>query len=89
MPDRVPDPDDWSGYDTPAHSTAQDACRHIIVCAVDATTRRQVSQGLDYARRVGDVAAFPLLLAQLTDPCCLPPDPAPAQSQPPSQPPTR
>ncbi len=38
VPDPVPDPvagpDRWSGFDTPAHHTAQDACHHLIHCAV-------------------------------------------------------
>jgi hypothetical protein len=72
-PEAVHEPDRWSGFDTPAHHTAQDACRHLIHCAVDATTRRRVAEALDYARTVGDLAAVPLLLAQLTGPCCLPP----------------
>lgn len=76
-PDSAAEPDRWSGFDTPAHHSAQDACRHLIHCAVDATTRRLVVQALDSARTVGDVAAFPLLLAQLTGPCCLPPQPPP------------
>jgi hypothetical protein len=75
VPDRVAGPERWSGFDTPAHHAAQDACHHLIHCAVDATTRRLVVQALDSARTVGDVAAFPLLLAQLTGPCCLPPHP--------------
>jgi hypothetical protein len=79
MPDPVAEPDRWSGFDTPAHRSAQAACRHLIRCAVDATIRRQVSQGLEYARHVGDAVAVPLMLAQLTGPCCLPPKPEPEQ----------
>jgi hypothetical protein len=81
VPDPVADPvagpHRWSGFDTLAHHTAQDACHHLIHCAVDATTRRLVVQALDCARTVGDIAAVPLLLAQLTGPCCLPPQPPP------------
>jgi hypothetical protein len=74
--DPVAGPDRWSGFDTPTHHQAQDACRHVNHCAVDATTRRRVVEALDSARTVGDVAAVPLLLAQLTGPCCLPPEPS-------------
>jgi hypothetical protein len=82
-PDPAGEPDRWSGFDTPAHHSAQDACHHLIHCAVDATTRRLVVQALDSARTVGDVAAVPLLLAQLTGPCCLPPESPPtAESTP-------
>jgi hypothetical protein len=82
-PDPVAAPDRWSGFDTPAHHQAQEACRHLFHCAVDATTRRRVVEALDYARTVGDVAVVPLLLAQLTGPCCLPPElPPTAESTP-------
>lgn len=82
VPDPVAGPDRWSGFDTPAHHAAQDACRHLIHCAVDATTRRLVLQALDSARTVGDIAAVPLLLAQLTGPCCLPPVLGPGEPRP-------
>lgn len=65
----------WAGFDTEAHREAQDACRHLIHCAVDATTRKAVVKALESARHTGDLAAFPLLVAQLTGPCCLPPSP--------------
>ena len=80
-PDSAAGPDHWSGFDTPAHRQAQGTCGHLFHCAVDATTRRRVVEALDYARGVGDVAAVPVLLAQLTGPCCLPPEP-PALSGP-------
>jgi hypothetical protein len=76
-PEAVDEPDRWSGFDTPAHHAAQDSCRHLIHCAVDAATRRCVVEALDYARTVGDLDAIRLLLAQLTGPCCLPPHPPP------------
>ncbi|WP_203933894.1 hypothetical protein [Virgisporangium ochraceum] len=64
---------DWSRFDTAAHRTAQAGCRHLIHCAVDATTRRAVAEHIDYARRVGDVSALPIQIAQLGGPCTLPP----------------
>ncbi len=66
------EPIDWSRFDTQAHRTTQANCRHVIHCAVDAATRKAISDNLAYARRIGDVAAFPLLIAQLSGPCCLP-----------------
>jgi hypothetical protein len=73
-PDR--EPVNWSGFDSEAHHAAQAACRHIIRCAVDGTTRRVVAQMLAYARRVGDGNLLLLTLAQLVGPCTLPPVPA-------------
>lgn len=84
VPDPIAEPDRWSGFDTPAHRDAQDGCRHVVACAVDSGTRRRVSEGLEYARRVGDAPAIPLLLAQLTGPCCLPPNPRPGTQLPPT-----
>ena len=78
-------PGRWSGFDTPAHRQTQAACRHLIHCAVDATTRSQVATALDYARTVGDADAIRLLLAQLTGPCCLPPTPQPDPAPDPEQ----
>jgi hypothetical protein len=43
-PDPAAEPDRWSGFDTAAHHAAQDACHHLIHCAVDATTRRLVGR---------------------------------------------
>ena len=67
------EPEDWSGFDTDAHRTAQASCHHLIHCAVDASTRAAVSRNLDNARGTGDANAILILLAQLTGPCCLPP----------------
>jgi hypothetical protein len=64
---------DWDTFTSDAHRTAQNSCLCLIACAVDGTTRKAVCEQLDYARRVGDVGAIPLLIAQLTGPCCLPP----------------
>ena len=68
------DATDWSGFDTEAHRTAQANCHHLIHCAVDADTRGAVSRNLDNARSIGDSTAILVLIAQLTGPCCLPPD---------------
>jgi hypothetical protein len=60
---------DLSGFDTATHHAVQKPCRHVIHCAVDTDTRAGVIRNLDYARRVGDMAVVPVLLAQLTGPC--------------------
>jgi hypothetical protein len=65
--------DKWAAFDTVAHRAAQAACRHVIHCAVDGDTRRGVVGAIDYARAVGDIGTLPLLLAQLSGPCCLGP----------------
>lgn len=80
MATTVPEPPDgksvdWSRFDSDAHRTTQNACRHVIHCAVDGTTRRGVTQMLAYARSVGDGNLTVLTLAQLTGPCTLPPTP--------------
>lgn len=67
------EPMDWSGFDTDVHRAAQAGCRHVIHCAVDASTRAAVSRNLDNARGTGDANAILVLLAQLTGPCCRPP----------------
>ena len=69
------EPVDWSRFDSDAHRTTQNACRHMIHCAVDGTTRRAVTQMLAYARSVGDGNLTVPTLAQLTGPCTLPPTP--------------
>jgi hypothetical protein len=69
------EPVGWSRFDSDGHRAAQAACRHVIHCAVDGTTRRVVSQMLAYARSVGDSNLTVLTLAQLTGPCALPPTP--------------
>jgi hypothetical protein len=69
------EPVDWSRFDSGGHRAAQAACRHVIHCAVDGTTRRVVSQMLAYARSVGDSNLTVLTLAQLTGPCAFPPTP--------------
>ncbi|GAA3386379.1 hypothetical protein [Cryptosporangium minutisporangium] len=63
---------DWTRFNTPAHLTAQHACRHVIHCAVDGHTRAAVSAHLDAARPTSDPGVL-LLIAQLSGPCCLPP----------------
>lgn len=63
---------DWTRFDTPAHQATQAACRHVIHCAVDGHTRAAVSANLDAARRIAD-PVLPVLIAQLSGPCCLPP----------------
>jgi hypothetical protein len=59
-------------YGHPAHHAAQAACHHVIHCAVDAPTREGVTENIDYARKVGDMAVLPILLVQLAGPCRLP-----------------
>jgi len=66
----------WNRFNTDAHRTAQAACVCIIACAVDGATRRQVCEQLTYSRAIGDMAVVPILLAQLTGHCCIPPGPA-------------
>ncbi|GIF02009.1 hypothetical protein [Paractinoplanes rishiriensis] len=48
------EPVDVSRFDSDTHRLAQAACRHVIHCVVDGTTRRAVAPMLDYARSVGD-----------------------------------
>jgi hypothetical protein len=68
------EPAAWTRFDTDAHRAAQITCRHLFHCAVDGTTRRVVSQMLDYARGVGDSNLIVLTLVQLGGPCTLPAD---------------
>jgi hypothetical protein len=58
-------------FNSQAHRTAQTNC--LIACAVGGPTRKAAVEQLDDARKIGDVAAFPVLIARLTGPCCLPP----------------
>jgi hypothetical protein len=64
---------DWDLFNSQAHRTAQTNCQCLIACAVDGPTRKAAVEQLDYARTIGDVAAFPVLIARLTGPCCKPP----------------
>jgi hypothetical protein len=66
-------------YDTPEHRTAQSACVCIIHHAIDAATRRAVSQNLDNARRTNDPGGIALALAQLSGACPHRPQPAPTE----------
>ena len=67
---------DWARFDTDAHKAAQAACMCWIRCAVDGPTRSAVARQLDIERRLV-TPAVPLLVAQLTGRCCLPPADAP------------
>ncbi|MER5698896.1 hypothetical protein ACWDBO_44930 [Streptomyces mirabilis] len=44
-------------------------CNHVIAHWVTAEERQQIVAAIAYARRVGDMAAMPLLLLRLTSPC--------------------
>lgn len=62
----------WDAYNTPAHVSAQAACRHLIHCAVDGQTRKGVSKAIDNARATGSLEVLPILLTQLSGPCVIP-----------------
>jgi len=63
----------FTGFDTPEHRAAQEACNHMIRCAVDMASRRRVSADLDRIRELGPITMLPMMIAALTGPCCLPP----------------
>lgn len=63
---------DLSGFDTPAHQNAQRDCRHVIGCAVDATTRLTVITRMHAARGLNPLEVQ-LCIARLSGSCCLPP----------------
>lgn len=44
-------------------------CHHVIAHWVTEEDRQRIAEALEYARSVGDLAALPLLIAQLTQPC--------------------
>ncbi|UGQ10534.1 hypothetical protein LO772_27365 [Yinghuangia sp. ASG 101] len=44
-------------------------CRHVIAHWTTEAERQEIVDAIDYARRIGDVAALPLLIARLTAPC--------------------
>ncbi|MCZ1001205.1 hypothetical protein O1M63_29130 [Streptomyces mirabilis] len=45
------------------------ACFCVIAHAVTPADRERISKSIDYARKVGDLQALPLLLLQLTGRC--------------------
>lgn len=45
------------------------ACHHVIAHWVTDEERQQIADAIDYARKVNDLTALPLLLARLTQPC--------------------
>jgi hypothetical protein len=61
--------DEFAKYDTPEHRAAQGQCVCIIHHAIDAETRRGVSQNLDNARRTSDTPGLILAMVQLTGAC--------------------
>ncbi|MET9089417.1 hypothetical protein ABZX77_47460 [Streptomyces sp. NPDC004237] len=44
-------------------------CYHVIAHWVTDDERQKITDAIDYARRVGDLEALPLLLLRLTAPC--------------------
>jgi hypothetical protein len=53
----------------PTDAAAIPQCHHVIAHWVTAKDLEQINGAIDYAREIGDTAALPLLLAQLTLPC--------------------
>ncbi|MEU7400735.1 hypothetical protein [Streptomyces sp. NPDC044948] len=45
------------------------ACHHVIAHWTTQEERQQITDAIAYARRIDDLAALPLLLARLTQPC--------------------
>lgn len=55
-----------SKADTPSQTGASASCHCFIRHAVTAPERAEVAQGLDYARKVGDINGIAISMARLS-----------------------